>query len=97
MTNPNDPAFAGELMFSPSALEEARKRGPSLGGPFETCGLTKREYFAAMALCVVDWRSELRAKGLEIIAKEAIAIADALIAELNKEAKPCPTRQPLAM
>jgi hypothetical protein len=56
-----------------------------------SCGLSKREYFAAMAmqgflsLCASD-----KTKYLEpsMLSHDAIALADALIAELNKEAKP---------
>lgn len=54
-------------------------------------GLSKREYFAAKAMQGIcsshDECGELIRHGAKWIAKEAVAIADALIAELNKETK----------
>lgn len=50
-------------------------------------GLTKREYFAAMAIKgVLNWHAELKDiyANSELIANESVRIADALIAELNK-------------
>lgn len=71
MTNPNDPVFSASTQESP------------MGG----IGLTKRELFSAMALCVVNWHASLHDSKvtLQIIAGESVALADALIAELNKK------------
>ena len=71
-TNPDDPAFS-------------RPYAESLSGSFsvEEPGLSKREHFAALAmqgLCVDGGSPK------EITAC-AVHIADALIAELNKESK----------
>lgn len=69
MTNPNDNAFG----FSADRLAG------------EYPGLTKREYFAAMAmqgLCAEDHSKECKT-----VALWSVGMADALIAELNKEVK----------
>lgn len=77
MTNPNDPAFNDESNMS-------------IGGHVHDQGyknLTKREYFAAMAMGAAmqyasgDGRYNMKA---EDFAKSAIAYADALIKELSK-------------
>ena len=77
MTNPNDPAF-------PVDPDSQRHQTASLG--LLLAGLTKREYFIAMAINVVNWHSSLHDTEvtLEIIAEEAIGLADAIIAKLNK-------------
>lgn len=46
-------------------------------------GLTKREYFATIALNSIDYKNY----DLDTIATRAVQIADALIEELNKEKK----------
>lgn len=76
MTNPNDPAF-NDIDYMSS------------GGHVHNQGyknLTKREYFSAMAMGAAVAGSQ----GLQITYKEfavqACLLADALIAELNKEA-----------
>lgn len=77
MTNGNEGAFA-----SPASAIESELRGY-----IERCGsagLTKREYFAAIALegllanpdCVAPYTA---------VAQGAVTAAEALIAELNKE------------
>ena len=51
-------------------------------------GLTKREYFAAMAmqgLCANAMTTYRHKDGLYFAANSAVNIADALIAELNKQ------------
>ena len=63
MTNPNDPAF------------EKKTNIPGIGDVPISAGLTKREYFAAMALSAGN------------SAEWAVKYADALIAELNKTEK----------
>ena len=72
MTNPNDPAFP----------EDRESHLPDGG-----CGLSKREYFAAMAMQArVIWDAEPRnARKLESIAVDSVKLAETLIAELNKE------------
>ncbi len=70
-TNPNDSAFSRPAVFG------------SDGG---SSGLTKREYFAAMAMqgfCSFDPPSAPDKSA--ILAMCAIEMADALISELNKE------------
>lgn len=71
--NPNDPAF-------PVAFDTEEK------------GLTKREYFAkeAMAALIIHREVQLDHESkvpADVIARMAIAQADALIAELSKKAK----------
>jgi hypothetical protein len=53
-------------------------------------GLTKREYFASMAFPKIGLPADddLARKNAEQWARDAVLLADALIAELNKEAKP---------
>lgn len=70
MTNPNDPAFA-----SPK-----REGFESL---INTLGLTKREYFAALAMSGMLANSQRIGRNDEY-AKTAVNAADALIAEMNK-------------
>lgn len=70
MTNRNEPAFP-----------EVNHDNPQFSYP--TYGLTKREYFAAMAMqgIVADPNGYIMAAD---IAKGAVEIADALIEQLNK-------------
>ena len=71
MTNPNDPAFP----------EDRESHLPDGG-----CGLSKREYFAAMAMQArVIWDEPRNARKLESIAVDSVKLAETLIAELNKE------------
>jgi hypothetical protein len=71
MIDPNAPAFPVEYENGMAEIK--------------TLGLTKREYFAAQAIAVVNWHGLLHHTGVtpEIIADEAVGIADALIAKLN--------------
>ena len=69
MTNPNDPAF--QIFEYASGIK--------------TYGLTKREYFAAMAL--LQEFADARVCKPKELAKLAVETADALIAELSKESK----------
>lgn len=64
---------------------------PAMGCPHDktASGLTKREYFAAMALqglatTTPHMPKELSASSKTLLAMAAIEMADALIAELNK-------------
>jgi hypothetical protein len=75
MTNPDDPVDTHEARTDFSIFK----------------GLTKREYFAAMAIRgVIEWDAVMHesrpdyAGKVENIVKAAVGIADALIAELNK-------------
>lgn len=73
MTNPNDPAFSPELI--------SNEKDPSNYG-LKSQGLTKREYFAAMAmqsLCVSYEEMS------HVAAEWATKYADALIKELNND------------
>jgi hypothetical protein len=47
-------------------------------------GLTKRELFAAMAMQVVAGGKQIETGKVRALAESAIALADALIAELEK-------------
>lgn len=70
MTNPNDSAYPVRL--------NPQDPHSDMGG------LTKREYFAAMAMqgmMVADMKSD---EWSEIRARRSIRMADSLIAELNK-------------
>lgn len=76
MTDPNAPAFSND----PDWLLKAKGYGS---------GLTKREYFAAMAMQGAEAsmvnRWPVPAKE---VAEHAVILADALIAELNAQATP---------
>jgi hypothetical protein len=58
---------------------------------FNKNGLTKREYFAAMAMqgictpCIAGSHNANNAQESQFKAEMAVRLADALIAELNKE------------
>ena len=56
-----------------------------VSGEVENAGLTKREYFAAMAMQGMSAACQgFDSNGLDNLAKYAIQAADALITELNK-------------
>jgi len=80
-TYPNDPAFDTRLMRPGEREQYSFEK-------FQEClGLTRREYFAAAAMTLL-----LRSSVHEIVfnearARECVAMADALIAELNKKPK----------
>lgn len=77
-TEPNDSAFARAAVYG---VEEGRLGVCEDGYP----GLTKREYFAAMALQgIISNTKALSHDIFPVSAKVAIEYADALIAELNK-------------
>jgi ABC-type taurine transport system substrate-binding protein len=74
MTNPNDPAHPQHGWSSdPKTVERMSK----------LAGLTKREYFAAMAMNGL-LASQFKYEELADYATKARVAADALIAELNK-------------
>lgn len=77
MTNPNHPIMS--LAVAPGA-DIAKVC-------VEFLGLTKREHFAAMAMqgALASFYKEASDEALEMIPTYALKIADALIAELNKE------------
>ncbi len=58
---------------------------PRASGTYES-GLTKREYFAAMAMQgeIASYSGLSTSAQPEIVASRAVAFADALIVELNK-------------
>lgn len=84
MTNPHDPVF--------ESLTKARVNPSDPTGPcsWEAVGLSKREYFSAMALnhevryaiYVID--SDDAKETFQTIAVNCVRMADALIAELSK-------------
>jgi hypothetical protein len=74
-TQPNDPiAYVDELQ----AIEESEDYNR-----FLNYGLTKREYFAAMAMQGLISNS-LSGRGPNGCAQDSVRFADALIEELNK-------------
>ena len=74
-TNPNDPiAYVDELQAIEGSEEYNR---------FLNYGLTKREYFAAMAMQGLISNS-LSGRGPNGCAQDSVRFADALIEELNK-------------
>lgn len=79
MTNGNDAAFSRPGFYQDDAIHD-----------FGESGLTKREYFAAMAmqgiLANTTYEAPRRNK-LGGMAQDAVNAADALIAALNQEAK----------
>jgi hypothetical protein len=80
MTDPNDSAWARPASTYP---DEDR---PSTLHYFEgSGGLTKREYFAALAANGMSVNlPEMGKSHAALIAQQAVQIADALIEELNK-------------
>lgn len=70
-TNPNDPINI--------------KKNEGAQSYFNSDGLTKREYFAAMAMQGLYSRGHAIVSGGISLEKKAIDAADSLIAELNKE------------
>lgn len=75
MTNPKDPAFPTDGISSAQL------------GVAPSGGLTKREFFAAMAMqgfCAVTWTKDY---DHDEVASWSVEAADALIAALNKEPK----------
>jgi hypothetical protein len=78
-TNPNDPAYPVTY-------------GNGMAEKF-TIGLTKREYFAAMAMQGLLHKCEHN-KPMELHAIQACKFSDSLIAELNKESKGVPQDGP---
>jgi hypothetical protein len=85
MTNPNDPAF-------PETEGHPDKENPLYMVYRFREGLTKREYFAAMALqglCARSADQNIVINGITLpYDRAAITIADSLIAELSKEPAP---------
>ena len=84
MTDPNDLAY-------PVVREYDEQRGEYFS-PSTEGGLTKREYFAAMAMQgilsgPVELLREIGNKG-EGVAENAVKVADVLIEALNAEKKP---------
>ena len=86
-TNPNDNAFSNPGIYDP----ETRGRGTSNGFIIDQSpGLTKREYFAGLAMQGILANDTMLNADRSVIIKRtdvaiiAIASADALIDELNK-------------
>lgn len=72
-TNPNEPAFAKSASYT-----------DFYGLDSSQIGLTKREYFAAMAMKGIITNKDGLDIKIERIAESAVDMADALIEELNK-------------
>lgn len=88
MTNPNDPAYPGESKQFAISKALLLEKHPELEKEIlelrsHVGGLTKREYFAAMAL------QGLCSQAIFVGShtSRAVEMADALIAELSKEEK----------
>ena len=85
MTNPEEQAFPRNYAYqNPEAGKSELKSHP---------GLTKREWFAGQALRgMCEWDAEhnepTSGRNVQIIVEGCVGLADALIAELNKEVKP---------
>lgn len=76
--NKHEPAFPSEITVMSSEGVEIIK----------CSGLTKREYFACAAMqgmCALTHLAEGKIIPVQEIAKEAVEMADALLAELSKE------------
>ena len=73
-TNPNEPAFSKPAFYHPDG---------GLDSP--NTGLTKREYFAAMAMQGALANKSAHERTIEMITESAVKLADALIEELNKK------------
>jgi hypothetical protein len=85
MTNPNDPAFPPKKFLNVND-------NPIMDQLYDQRGLTKREYFAGLAMqgiIIVGERLEDKpgAESRVYVAQTACKLADALIAELSKELK----------
>ena len=82
MTNPNDPVTASEHAIA-SGL------GGTIEDEWKHKGLTKREYFAAMAMQAIMGKEALSHPEHRhpkfVVCEAAVELADALIAKLNKE------------
>lgn len=80
-TNPNDPMCPAKVGFSDGIQQESFQSDNTVG---TYMGLTKREYFAAMALQgLIPWNKSGKIDP-DSYAMLAVACADALIQELNK-------------
>lgn len=79
MTNPNDPAY-------PRSYRKFDQQGQNIE-VFASDGLTKREYFAVMAMQGLIMIERDYFPTPEHVAENATKFSDALIAELNKEIK----------
>lgn len=91
MTNPDDPIYAmPQMAFPPEFQDKVLKLHEMYGG------LTKREWFAGMALQgllanqgIMEGMSLAGSSDIEMVAKGIAAMAkghaDALLAELNKK------------
>lgn len=85
MTNGNDlivPAFDAENDFDNLGAARLTRLIPNPNG-----GITKREYFAAMAMQGLLAADHTMLVSYNILAEYATDAADALIAELNKPTK----------
>ena len=86
---------ASDLMMRDDDYLEKLEKGeyqsgqirPLYENPSNSMGLTKREWFAGMAIGAVT--NVLIAPNDEVIARYAVGIADALIAELEKTGSDC--------
>lgn len=74
----NEPAFPG--VITELQLDAETDKLYPVGAP----GLTKREYFAAMAMQSLILNGECKNQEISILAKCSISCADALIQELEK-------------
>ena len=90
MTKQNEPAFPheGATLAVRSEIENTPElRDKVIAIASQHYGLTKREYFAGLAM--QGWCGNQHREGTSVqYAIAAVAAADALIAELNKQEEP---------
>jgi hypothetical protein len=86
MTEPNDSAHP---VIETEHSHDWDGGGESYSNTYSTGGLTKREYFAAMAIqgILPTLKHAVSRVEMENIASDAVDVADYLIEALNKEAK----------
>lgn len=96
MTNPNEPAFPheGATLGVANEIKDLVLKNPEFESKLiaitaKYSGLTKREYFAAMAMQgILFWDATVNENHetgkVETLAQQAVGMADALIAELSK-------------
>lgn len=82
MTNGNDTAYP--QTFDTPILEKICKGFNDNGKNFEVGGLTKREYFAAMAMNGLCANGILKPNEVAEIVERSAMLADGLINQLNK-------------
>jgi hypothetical protein len=86
MTHGNDSAFASKRVRKLRSKDFLGNESVNFITE-DDYGMTKREYFAAMALSGICMNTDYRLMNLSSVTTDAVRHADALIEALNKEAK----------